>query len=94
MLLSAPIGARASKVPYSGVRYSNLSVDRFRALPRYRDRPAAADMAFCISALSLNMSEDAIIRALEEDYLSRDPNPSRRAAYIRRTLSKARAWAR
>jgi hypothetical protein len=51
-------------------------------------------MAFCISALSLQMPEDAIMLALEEDYLSRDPNPSRRAAYIRRTLSKARTWAR
>ena len=80
--------------PHTGARYSKLSVERFRALPRYRDRPAAADMAFCISALSLDMPEDAIMHALEDDYLSRDPNPSRRAAYIRRTLSKARSWAR
>ena len=79
--------------PHTGARYSKLSVERFRALPRYRDRPAAADMAFCISALSLDMPEDAIMRALEDDYLSRDPNPSRRAAYIRRTLSKAQSWA-
>ena len=51
-------------------------------------------MAFCISALSLEMPEDAITRALEKDYLSRDPNPSRRAAYIKRTLSNARTWAK
>jgi hypothetical protein len=51
-------------------------------------------MAFCISALSLEMPEDAIVLALENDYLSRDPNPARRTAYIRRTLSKARTWAR
>jgi hypothetical protein len=82
------------RIPHSGVRYSKLSVERFRALPRYRDRPAAADMAFSISALSLGMPEDVIMRALEDDYLSRDPNPSRRSAYIRRTLSKARIWAR
>jgi RepB DNA-primase from phage plasmid len=79
---------------HAGARYSNLSVERFRALPRYRNRPAAADMAFCISALSLEMPEDTIMRALEDDYLSRDLDPSRRAAYIRRTLSKARSWAR
>jgi hypothetical protein len=79
---------------HTGARYSKLSVERFRALPRYRDRPAAADMAFCISALSLEMPEDAIMRALDDDYLSRDPNLSRRSAYIRRTLSKARTWAR
>ena len=82
------------RFPQTGARYSKLSIERFRALPRYHDRPAAADMAFCISALSLDMPEDAITRALEDDYLSRDPNPSRRAAYIKRTLSKARSWAR
>ncbi|UWZ85129.1 RepB family DNA primase [Occallatibacter riparius] len=82
------------RFPHAGRRYLNLSVERFRALPRYHDRPAAADIAFCISALSLEMPEDAIMRALEDDYLSRDLNPSRRAAYIRRTLLKARAWAR
>jgi hypothetical protein len=79
---------------HAGARYSKLLVRRFRALLRYRDRPAAADMPFCISALSLEMPEDAIMRALEDDYLSRDPSPSRRTAYIRRTLSKARSWAR
>jgi hypothetical protein len=26
-------------------------------------------------------------------YFSRDPNPSKRAAYIRRTMEKARRWA-
>ena len=31
-------------------------------------------------------------RALEDDYLSRDPSPSKRAAYIRRTMTKARDW--
>ena len=82
------------RFPSTVARYSKLSVERFRALPRYRDRPAAADMAFCISALSLDMPDDAIVRALEDDYLSRDPSPSRRDAYIRRTLSKARSWAR
>jgi hypothetical protein len=82
------------RFPHTGARYSKLSVARFRALSKYRDRPAAADMAFCISAISLDMPEEAIIGALEDDYLSRDPNPSKRAAYIRRTLSKARSWAR
>lgn len=39
------------------------------------------------------VSDDRIERALEDDYLSRDPNPSTRAAYIRRTMAKARDWA-
>jgi hypothetical protein len=32
--------------------------------------------------------------ALENEYLSRDPGTSRRAAYIRRTMAKARRWAK
>src|SRR5437016_14193626 len=34
---------------------------RYRNLVVKRDRPAAANMAFCISALSLEMPEDAIM---------------------------------
>ena len=72
-------GAAEGLSPY-GEGYSKLSVERFRTLPRYRGRPAAADMAFCISDLSSEMPEDAIMRALKNDYLSRDPNSSRKAA--------------
>jgi hypothetical protein len=39
------------------------------------------------------MTENRIERALEDDYLSRDPSTSKRAAYIRRTMEKARRWA-
>ena len=68
------IGRRVEQLkrfPQTGARYSKLSVGRSRALSKYHDRPAAADMAFCISALSLEMPEDIIMRALEDDYLSR-----------------------
>jgi hypothetical protein len=39
------------------------------------------------------MPEDAIATTLDSLYLSRDPNPSRKAAYIKRTMAKARSWA-
>ena len=39
------------------------------------------------------MPEDAIATTLNSLYLSRDPNPSRKAAYIKRTIAKARSWA-
>jgi hypothetical protein len=52
---------------------------------KYQDRPAAADIAFCVAAFANGMTEDRIGCALEDDYLSRDPSPSKRAAYIRRT---------
>ncbi len=82
-------------VPVSGhPAYSCLSLERFRNAAKFHDRPAAADLAFCIAALSLRMPEDAIAADLDTNYLSSDPNPSRRAAYIRRTMTKARSWAK
>src|ERR1700758_4916326 len=53
---------------------------------------AAADIAFCVAAYANGMTEERIERALEDDYLSRDPSASKRAAYIRRTIEKARRW--
>lgn len=74
--------------------YSCLSLERFRNAAKFQDRPAAADIAFCVAAISLRMPDDTIAAALESNYLSRDPNPSRRSAYIRRTMMKARDWAK
>jgi hypothetical protein len=84
---------QASLSPHRGPRLSNLSLERFRTSNKYQGRPAAADIAFCVAAHAHGMTEDSIERALEDDYLSRDPNTSKRAAYIRRTMEKARRWA-
>jgi hypothetical protein len=84
---------QSSLSPRRGPRFSNLSLERFRSSTRYQDRPAAADIAFCVAAFANGMTEDRIGCALEDDYLSRDPSRSRRAAYIRRTMEKARRWA-
>ena len=54
---------------------------------------AAADIAVCVPAYANGREENLIERALEDDYLSRDPSPSKRASYIRRTMTKARDWA-
>jgi hypothetical protein len=88
------IAQRHASYPASrGARYSLLSLERFRNSPKYHDRPAAADIAFCVAAYSLEMPEDAIASTLDTQYLSRNPNPSKRAAYIQRTMAKARSWA-
>jgi hypothetical protein len=79
--------------PSRDSRYSSLSLERFRSSAKYHDRPAAADIAFCVAAYSLEMPEDAIANSLDSQYLSSNPNPSTRAAYIRRTMAKARSWA-
>ena len=72
---------------------SSLSLERFRTSSKYRSRPAAADIAFCVAAYAYGMSQDRIERALEDDYLSHDLSLSKRASYIRRTMTKARDWA-
>jgi hypothetical protein len=84
---------QASLSPQRGPRLSTLSLERFRTSSKYNDRPAAADIAFCVAAYANGMEEVRIERALEDDYLSRDPSLSKRAAYIRRTMTKARDWA-
>ena len=84
---------QASLSPQRGPRLSNLSLERFRTSSKYQDRPAAADIAFCVAAYANGMTENRIERALEDDYLSRDPSHSKRSAYIRRTMEKARRWA-
>jgi hypothetical protein len=84
---------QASLSPQRGPRLLNLSLERFRTSTKYQDRPAAADIAFCVAAYANGMTDDRIERALEDDYLSRDSSPSKRAAYIRRTMEKARRWA-
>ena len=83
---------QASLSPRRGPRVPP-SLESFWTSSKYQDRPAAADMAFCVAACANGMSEDRVERALEGDYLSRDPSPSKRAAYIRRTMTKARNWA-
>ena len=70
-----------------------VTLARFRISPPYGGRPAAADMAFSIAAYAQGWSETDIAAALSLNYLSRDNNPARQAAYIRRTLAKARCWA-
>ena len=66
---------------------------RFRTSQRYLERPAAADMAFCIAACSQGWTAPEIAAELSRCYLSRDTNRSRKAAYINRTVTKALRWA-
>ena len=76
-----------------GARLSSPSLEQFRTSTKYHDRPAAADIAFCVAAYASGMDEARIEQALEDDYLSRDPSPSKRTSYFRRTMAKARDWA-
>jgi hypothetical protein len=53
--------------PQRGPRLSNLSLERFRTSIKYQDRPATADIAFCVAAYANDMTCDRIERALEDD---------------------------
>ena len=50
-----------------------MSLERFRTSTKYADRPAAADIAFCVAAFANGMTDDRIERALEDDYLPAIP---------------------
>ena len=71
---------------------TSISLSRFRTALRFQGRPAAADMAFCMAALSSGWTVPDIAAALGCSYLSRDTNQARQAAYIGRTLAKALRW--
>ena len=63
--------------------------------------PERLTLTECVPRFSLGIERlgssakrrEEIERALEDDHLSRDPSPSKRASYIRRTMTKARDWA-
>ncbi len=69
-----------------------VSLARFRTSQRYLDRPAAADMAFCIAACSQGWATSDIATELSRCYLSRDTNRSHKASYIDGTVTKALHW--
>jgi hypothetical protein len=56
---------QASLSPQRGARLTNLSLERFRTSTKYHDRPAAADIAFCVAAYANGMIDDRIERALK-----------------------------
>ena len=75
--------------PPRGRRFSHLSVTRFRDLPKFAGSPAQADLAFCVAAVSGGMPENEVAEAIEINYLSRNPDPRLRAAYVGRTIATA-----
>ena len=75
--------------PQRGRRSSYLCPRRFRELPQYAGRPAAADLAYSSAARSAGATLDEIKAALRENYLSSDSNLSRQEQYISRTVAKA-----
>jgi hypothetical protein len=82
-----PQSACQRKTLYCAVREELSSATwRTRRQIRSGDAPAAADIAFCVAAYANGMTKDRIERALEDDYLSRDPSISKRAACVRRTM--------
>src|SRR5258708_17349161 len=63
---------QSSLSPQRGPRLSNLSLERFRSSTKYQDRPAAADIAFCVAAFANGMTEDRIGCAFDAANASRE----------------------
>ena len=76
--------------PLREKRFLYLSLPRFRDLAQYAGSPVRADAAFCVAALAAGMPQEELERVLGTHYLSRDPDPRRRSAYIQRTITTAR----
>lgn len=70
-----------------------VSLSRFRTSPHYTGRPVAADMAFSIAACAPGLARIRHSRRTLPRLSFRDTSPSRQAAYIRRTVTKALRWA-
>lgn len=79
----------SSLSPQGGRRFSSLDVLRFRVLPKYTGRPAAADLAFARTAFAIGATEAQVEAALKHHYLSSDSNLQRRDQYVNRTIRKA-----
>ena len=64
--------------PQRGPRLWNLSLERFRSSTKYQNRPATADIAFCVAAFANGMTEDRI-ETHSTSYEERPPSPGRRS---------------
>jgi hypothetical protein len=85
---------QARPVPVSGQpAYSCLSLERFRNAPSSTTAPPLLTSPSVSPPSRCGCQTMRLPLTLETNYLSSDPNPSRRAAYIRRTMAKARVWA-
>lgn len=69
-------------------------LSHYRDLPKYSGDAKSADIAFCVFNLAQGISESELAADLENNYLSRNPDARRRAAYIQRTIRKAAAYVR
>lgn len=68
-----------------------LTIDDFRADPRYGGDGHRIDLAFSVYALAWGRGEAAVRTAIRSRDLSKKGGPAQQAAYIDRTVSKARA---
>ena len=75
-----------------GREVQKRALSHYRNLPKYHGDPKSADIAFCVFNLALGISESELAADLDTNYLSRNPDSRKRAAYIQRTIRKAAAY--
>lgn len=69
----------------------SLSIDDFRADPRYSGDGNRIDLAYALYALGHGGTEDAVGAAIRTRDLSKKGSEARQSAYVARTIEKARA---
>jgi hypothetical protein len=77
----------ASAISHGG----SLSIEDFRAAPRYSGDGNRIDLAYALYALGHGGTEDAVEAAIRTRDLSRKGSEARQSAYVARTIQKARA---
>jgi hypothetical protein len=69
----------------------SLSIDNFRADPRYSGDGNRIDLAYALCALGHGGTEDAVGAAMRTRDLSKKGSEARQSAYVARTIEKAHA---
>lgn len=79
---------------FRGKEVRKRPLSYYRELPKYAEDPKSADIAFCVFNIAQGICEADLAAELDASYLSRNPDPRRKAEYIDRTIRKAAAYVR
>jgi hypothetical protein len=82
-----------SRVASARAHGGSLSIDDFRADPRYGGDGNRIDLAYALYALSHGETDEAVAAAIRTRDLAKKGSDVRQAAYVDRTIEKARSQA-
>lgn len=80
---------KKSSITSASIQQGSLSIDDFRADPRYGDDGNRIDLAYALYALRHGGTPEAIAVAIRTRDLSKKGSERRQASYVLRTIQKA-----